>query len=383
MPVPERSGCFAVLPLPVPSVVDVPDCHALFALAKRELNELAATIARHPRHAGLLMGMLNRREAVDSSQIEGTRTEFDGLLLHELELGSADATADPDADQTLAYVRAFTTGSAAVAQRGSAALDLDLIRQLHGELMRGDAGAEPGAFRTIQNFIGLRLETARYVPPPPAEVPGLMADLAPLLHYAPEGVIETSVLMRAAIAHAQFEAIHPFRDGNGRTGRLLLPLIFQAEALPPIHLATFLKLRQREYYDALFAAQTRLDWRPWMRLFLECVIASSVHTVQLFRQLQEIQERWRAALGGKRKDAAAWRIVDLLLGQPVVTVTQVARQLAVSFPAANDAIGELVALDILRPAGAQRRHRVFHAHAVINALYTGLDAVLEDAERIG
>lgn len=379
---PERSGCFAVVPLPVPTSVEVPDCATLFVLAKRELNELAATIARHPQHADLLMGMLNRREAVDSSQIEGTHTGFDGLLLHELELGTDEAQPDQDASETFAYVRAFARGSAAVAQRGVAALDLELIRLLHSELMGGQVRAEPGTFRTVQNYIGLRLETARYVPPPASEVPGLMADLATLLQYEPAGVVEISVLMRAAIAHLQFEAIHPFLDGNGRTGRLLLPLMLQAEGLPPIHLATFLKVRQHEYYDALFAAQTRLDWSPWMRLFLECVVASSVHTVQLFRSLQALQERWRGLLRGKRKNSTVWPLIDLLLGQPVVTVNQVARRLGVTFPAANDAVSELVALDILRLANAQRRHRVFHAHEVMNALHTGLDTVLEDAARI-
>lgn len=382
VPVPERSGCFAVVPLPVPTSVDVPECSALFALARREVDELSATIARNPQYADLLMGMLNRREAVDSSQIEGTHTGFDGLLLHELELGTDEAQPDSDASETFAYVRAFARGSAAVAQRGIAALDLELIRQLHSELMGGQPRAEPGAFRTVQNYIGLRLETARYVPPPASEVPGLMADLARLLQYKSEGVVETSVLMRAAIVHAQFEAIHPFLDGNGRTGRLLLPLMLQAEGLPPVHLATFLKVRQREYYEALFAAQTRLEWSPWIRLFLECIVASSVHTVQLFRSLQALQERWRGLLRGKRKNSTVWPFIDLLLGQPVVTVNQAARRLGVTFPAANDAVSELVALDILRLANAQRRHRVFHAHEVMNALYTGLDAVLDDAARI-
>jgi Fic family protein len=385
VPVPGRSGCYAVVPPPAPRSLALPACYGLMALARRELEDLAATIEANQEHASLVLWMLNRREAVDSSQIEGTRTQFDGLLLHELEIGTADARHDADASETYAYVRAFSAASDKVRSLGKGALSLDLITGIHGDLMAGQIRSAPGRLREIQNFIGPSLETARYIPPPPTEVPNLMADLVALLQYEPEGVKEVSILIRAAIAHAQFEAIHPFLDGNGRTGRLLLPLMFQAAGQPPIHLATFLKVRQREYYDALLAVQMRLDWTPWLTLFLECVIASCRHTVQIFAALKALHLQWKNQLAGlrKRRHAAAWRLVDLLLGQPVITVNQVVRQLGVTFPAANQAVNELVTLDILRPAGDQRRDRVFHAHQVMNALYTGLDLVLEQASRLG
>jgi Fic family protein len=383
-PVPGHSGCFAVVPPPVPLFVHVPACHGLLVLARRELEALDETIRANQQHAGLLLHMLNRREAVDSSQIEGTHTGFDGLLIHEIEAGTIDATPDRDADETLGYVRAFGLGSHEVDVRGQRALDHDLIRAMHAQLMAGQDRAGPGRWREVQNFIGLRMETARYIPPPPAEVSRLMDDLARLLHYEPDGVAVVSILLRAAIAHVQFEAIHPFLDGNGRTGRLLLPLMFQADGAPPIHLATFLKVRQSEYHDTLWQAQTRLEWTPWVRLFLESVIASCRHTVRLFGDLRTIQNRWQGILAGKakRRHASIWRVTELLLGQPVVTVNAVAQRLAVTFPAANDAITELMALDILRPGNQQRRHRVFHAHEVMNALYTGLDTVLDDVARL-
>lgn len=385
VPVPDRGGCYAVMPPPVPTSVDVPECFGLFALANRELEALTAALSKNPEHAGLLLGMLNRREAVDSSQIEGTKTGFDGLLLHELEMDTADAQANEDANETFAYIRAFVLGSKAIDQEGQKALTKSLICQLHGELMANQERYTPGRIRTVQNYIGLRLETARYVPPPESAVAMLLDDLERLLQYRPEGVVEVSILMRAAIAHAQFEAIHPFLDGNGRTGRLLLPLMFQAAGEPPIHLATFLKVRQREYYDALEAVQLKLNWAPWIRLFLECVIASCRHTVQLLGLLQNLQARWTDILiqHRKRKDAAVWGAIKLLLGQPVITVNELVRRLGVSFPAANQAVNELVEMDILRPANARRRHRVFHAHEVMNALYTGLDAVLDHAARQG
>ncbi|SAI23554.1 Protein involved in cell division [Bordetella ansorpii] len=384
LPVPGKSGCFAVVPKPVPIFVDLPACHALLVLARRDLDLLSESIAQNQDHADLLLHMLNRREAVDSSQIEGTHTSFDGLLMHELDVGTEDAKQDRDADTTLNYVRAFTYGAHAVAQKGQSALNQDLIRALHAQLMDGDERADPGNWRRIQNWIGgFAIETASFVPPPPEELSRLMDDLQKLLQYEPESNAIVSVLMRAAIVHAQFEAIHPFRDGNGRTGRLLLPLMFKAEGEPPIHLATFLKVRQREYYRALSEAQKRLNWEPWLKLFLECVVASCRHTIQLLQRLRIIQGNWQQAVGSKtkRRDAAVWELLKLLLGQPIVTVSMVAQRLQVSFPSANTAVGILVDLDILRPANAQRRHRVFHAHEVMNALYTGLDEVLQDVVR--
>lgn len=381
---PDRSGCYAVIPRPVPLSVDVPKCHGLFVLAKRELEHLKEAISGQPEHASLLLWMLNRREAVDSSQIEGTRTGFDDLLLHELENPAPDR-ANADARETFAYVRAFAFAKSAVETGGKRAVNLDLLREIHAELMAGQARSNPGHFREQQNYIGMPPEMARYIPPPPAEVPRLMADLLRLLQYEPEGVMEISVLMRAAIAHAQFEAIHPFLDGNGRTGRLLLPMIFLAAGEPPIHLATFLKLRQQAYYDALLAVQTQLDWTPWLTLFLECCIASCRHTVQLLATLKVILDQWQGLLHEqrKRKDAAIWRVADLLLGHPVITVGEIVRRLGISFPSANSAVDELVRLGILRPVNDQRRHRVFQAHEIMNALYTGLDKVLDEAARAG
>jgi hypothetical protein len=148
----------------------------------------------------------------------------------------------------------------------------------------------------------------------------------------------------------------------------------------PIHLATFLKRRQREYYDSLLDVQMKLRWAPWIDLFLECTIASCRHTVHLLRELRTIAERWQELLKtrGTRKHATVWRVAHLLLGQPVVTVTSLVQRLEVTFPSANAAVAILVDLDIVRTQGQQRRNRAFHAHEVMNLLYTGVDAVLDD-----
>jgi hypothetical protein len=148
----------------------------------------------------------------------------------------------------------------------------------------------------------------------------------------------------------------------------------------PIHLATFLKCRQREYYDALLEVQMKLRWQAWVELFLECTVASCRHTVHLLRELRAIAERWRARLTARRtrSHAAIWRVVDLLLGQPVVTVNVLVERLKVTFPSANAPVALLADMDILRPMRKQRRNRAFQAHEVMNLLYTGIDAVLED-----
>ncbi len=332
--------------------------------------------------ASLVFHMLNRREAVDSSQIEGTHTGFDGLLIHEIEASLSSSPADTDAEETLSCVRAFMYGLKEVTDRGELALNNELINRLHAILMNGQVRSTPGVPRDRQNYIGTRLEMAHYIPPPADLVPQLMADLVSLLQYQPDEVKEVSILMRAPIAHVQFEAIHPFLDGNGRTGRLLLPLMLHAAGEPPLHLATFLKVRQQDYYAALLSVQTKLNWEPWIKLFLECTIASAKHTVQLFGALRSIQTGWHQQLAAqrRRKHATIWKVVDLLIGQPVVTVTEVSKRLAVTFPAANDAINALVDLDILRPNNTYKRNRVFQSHEVLNALYTGLDAVLDEAK---
>lgn len=380
VPVPGHSGCYAVVP-PKPEVfpVDSP----LLPLAQREMQVLADAVAAAPDYAGLLMHMLNRREAVDSSQIEGTHTEFDELLLHEIEAGTPGALPNADADLTLNYLRAYTLGMDQVRAQGSQALDTTLICTLHRQLMTGEARAVPGELRQVQNFIGgLKMENARFIPPPPRQVPRLMAGLDRLIRHEPdpESHFRFGVLTRALIVHAHFEAIHPFVDGNGRVGRLLLPLMLLGDGEQPIHLATFLKRRQREYYDALLAVQMKLRWQDWIQLFLECVIASCRHTVHLLRELQTLAEQWRERLKERRirKDAAVWRLADLLIGQPVVTVYALVERLEVSYPAANAAVAVLVGMDILRARGEKRRHRAFQAHQVMNILHTGIDAVLAD-----
>ena len=384
VPVPGHSGCYAVVP-PAPAFPHISS--SLLPLARSELQRLADAVRAAPEYSKLLLHMLNRREAVDSSQIEGTHTQFDALLLHEIEAGTPDATPDSDADVTLNYLRAYTWGVKKATGQGVAALDVPFICKLHEHLMRGDGRSTPGKLRSVQNWIGgFKIEHARFIPPPADHMPRLMDELHQLIlaEPDPESHYHLGVLARAPVVHAQFEAIHPFVDGNGRVGRLLFPLMFVAEEEPPIHLATFLKLRQREYYDALLDVQMRLKWDKWIQLYLACTIASCRNTIDLMRELESTAKRWRHLLEGRRirRHATAWRLIEYLIGQPVVTVNSIAAALQISFVAASSAVNVLLEMDILRAQTKQRRNRAFQAHEVMNLLYTGLDEVLNDVSAL-
>ncbi|MBI2379485.1 MAG: Fic family protein [Gammaproteobacteria bacterium] len=374
-PIPGRSGQFAVLPEPPPHFFDLPRQSLRFSQAEQALGALRQALRDYPQR-DLLMSMLNRREAADSSQIEGMQTGFEALLVYETQV--EQEREDEDARQTLAYVQAYTAGCAAIRDGGPQALNSTLLNQLHGILMAGQERKRPGQWRDQQNWIGgLTLETARFIPPPPDTLAEHMAALDKLLYYVPEDVRVPTLLARAAIVHPQFEAIHPYMDGNGRLGRLLLPLMFLAEDEPPIHLATYLKLRHQDYYDALLQVQMRLDWEPWVQLFLECVIASCQHTLAIIDRLRAIHAEWERRIAHLRRHAGARRIVtELLSERPTVTVRQAEQQLGLSFQAANKAMATLVDLGILA-APAQQRHRVFRAVEILGVMYEGLENVWE------
>ena len=375
-PVPGRGGVFAVVPVLLPQSVDISGCEALFTQARFEHDQLQAELGQYP-HVGLLLRMLNRREAVDSSQIEGTSTGYDDLELYEIDRHT-ESEAVNDSEVTLAYVTAFHWGLQEVETRGREGLTLDLITGIHARLMDSQPDATPGVIRDRQNFIGRNFTDARYVPPPVAMLPGLLENLQRFLQWDFDDR-EPSIFLRTAVAHVQFEAIHPFLDGNGRVGRLLLPLMFAAEHEVPIHLASFLKLRRDDYYAALLDVQMRLNWQPWLTLYLECVIASCRHTRQLVQNCMRLRAEWASNIR-VRSDSVVPRILDRLLGSPYVTVNDLAEQLNVSFPAANNAIQRLVEHGVLRPVSQQRRNRVFFAHQVTNLLMTGLDSALQAAQ---
>ena len=385
VPVPGRSGCFAVVPPCVPRLLQLPDTYQISGVAHAELSHLVVRLQKNPTMAELILFMLNRREAVESSQIEGTSTTLDELLVHESSFGAVgEQTSNQDAAETLAYVDALQDALKKVRNSKFKGFDDKLICNIHKRLMQVYPSKQPGKYKNVVNYIGgFHMETARFIPAPPEFVKPLMDDLFTLMNYQQDSALETPVLMRAAIVHAQFESIHPFLDGNGRTGRMLIPLMLEAEGIPGIHLATFLKLRKQDYYDALLQVQMKLNWVPWLKLFYECVVASSRHTVALFDTMEGLQSDWSTKLDdvGVRRDSSARKIANLLLGRPVLTVSQATALCGVTYAAANNAFDKLHELGIVALREHVGRNRVFQARQVLSALYDGVNAMMDSAGR--
>lgn len=370
-PVPGKPGVFALDPPPIGCLEDFAGRLAAsdrIGEALRLLEHLREESARLPQ-PDLVTRTLIRREAVLSSHIEGTRSELEDLFEYECTLD--DSRLPADVRTTLAYVDALEVGLRTVRAEGSAAFQLPFIQTLHRHLMEDAPSYRdvPGQLRTVQNWVGgLRIEDARFVPPLPERLQAGLQDLiGNVLDYRPEGVMAMHVLRRAAIAHAQFESLHPFRDGNGRTGRLLIPLQLAAEGYPPLYVAGPLYRNRHEYFDRLLDVQLHSDWQGWMRFFAQAVMVACAEALDTTGALIALRERWRRAVSSQRADSASRRLVELLVGQPVVTAMQVGRQLGVSFPTANHALTTLVRAGILREPGS-RRNRIFVADEVIRIL---------------
>ncbi|MCE1184153.1 MAG: Fic family protein [Rhodocyclales bacterium] len=370
-PVPEVPGVFALHPPPIPAnlgQLDLRLAHEAMEQAQEALGRLSATAQLLPVPE-LITRSLARREAVASSQIEGTQAGVGDILEYEV---TQDAASLPrDTRNTLDYVLALEYGLQAVARRGCDALDLPLIQALHQQLMAHaqDYRDPPGALRTLQNWIGgLRIQDARFVPPRPERVQEGLEDLVrQILQYAPESNAHAGIVLRAGVAHAQFETLHPFRDGNGRTGRLLVSLMLAAEGYPPLYLAGPLFRHQREYFDGLLGVQLRSEWGVWMRFFAQALTEACDTSIALAQGLVNVRESWQMRLPGLRRDAAAHRLLERLIGTPVLTADSARQLLGCSFPAANNALKQLVGAGILQ-APERQRNRVFIAHEVITLL---------------
>lgn len=373
VPVVEYPGAYALVPPPTPSLISLPGIHHELTRAHEALGALKALTAKLP-NPDIVTRTLDRREAVRSSQIEGTNSGVDDLFSFEA-TGSDDGLPS-DVLVTLNYVKSLDYGLKEVRCTGNAkALTSQLIRSLHRCLMDGvkDYRDTPGEFRRKQNWIGgLNIYQARFVPPPADKVQACMADLETFLHYTPreEDQFHIPIVIRMAIAHAQFETIHPFIDGNGRVGRILLPLMLAAEGYPPVYLAGFLKSHQQAYYDGLANVQLKEKWSDWVRFFATGVSIAAQESMNTAEELIAILGKWRRTVSGLglRADSVANLLPEFLIGNPVVTANMVKQSLNVSFPSASNALTKLEAAGILVRPGKQYRNRTFVAKEVIDLL---------------
>jgi Fic family protein len=254
-------------------------------------------------------------------------------------------------------------------------LCLRLIRELHAKLLEGVRGAEetPGEFRLIQNFIGHDdLHSARFVPPPASYLEPLLRDLEQFLNEgeAPES---PPLLVRIALAHYQFETIHPFRDGNGRVGRLLIPLTLQAHARlssPTLYLSGFFEQHKREYVDLMLAVSQRGEFEPWVQFFLQAVQEAAQESIDKVTHLLELRDRYHNSLQTARSPALTLKLVDRLFELPIVTVASAAKELEVTPATATQHVQRLVEAKILVEVTGRKRDRQYFAPELLQALGT-------------
>jgi Fic family protein len=323
----------------------------------------------------LFVAMYVRREAVLSSQIEGTQSTLEDLLAVELEPDYRDAHGD--VGDIVNYVGAMDYG---LRRLHELPVSLRLIRDIHERLLRNGRGAHatPGEFRRTQNWIGppgASISKATFVPPPVPDMTEALYQFESFLHQGPG----TPLLVMAGLAHAQFETIHPFLDGNGRVGRLLITfLLVHGGALraPLLYLSYYLKLHRAEYYDRLTAVRTDGDWEGWLRFFLRGVAETAREATDTAEKIFELRERHRVVVM-EASGANGLKLLSSLFQRPLVNVNHVARILDVSFPTANRLVGRFQELGILREVTGQRRSRIFRYEPYLE-LFVETESAQED-----
>lgn len=316
-----------------------------------------------------------RREAVLSSQIEGTQSSLFDLLLFELE--ASPGVPFDDVVEVSNYVAALEHGMSCL--REGFPLCNRLLRDMHVHLMAHGRGAEkaPGEFRRTQNWIGgTRPGNARFVPPPPQAVEPCMAALERFIH---DDAPPLPVLLKAALAHVQFETIHPFLDGNGRLGRLLIALLLHeggALTQPMLYLSLYFKQHRAMYYELLDRVRSHGDWEAWVDFFVEGVETTAHGAVTTARRLVDLfQQDSQRVQGSGRGAANLLRVLEALRQRPLTDLRQVSQNAGISFPTASKAMLALVDMGIARELTGQRRNRVFVYDAYMNILNEGGEAL--------
>lgn len=314
-----------------------------------------------------------RKEALLSSQIEGTQSSFSDLLLYE----SQEAPGVPldDVQEVSSYVAAMEHGLRRI--REGFPLSLRLVREIHEILLSNGRGSHksPGEFRRSQNWIGgSRPGNARYVPPPPDKVMDCLGALEKFLHDDP---VQTPTLIKAALAHVQFETIHPFLDGNGRVGRLLITLLLCAEGVlaePLLYLSLYLKTNRDTYYDLLQEVREQGTWEKWLRFFLEGVRESADEATRTTRAINSLfsEDRKKVETLG-RPAGSALRVFDHLRSVPLLSIPRSAHLLQIAVPTVATAIKHLEALGIVEELTGRRRDRLFVYRRYLDILNAGTE----------
>ncbi len=355
----ENVRAFMPPPLPPePALVLEPEDLDLIEQANRAVGRLDGLATVLP-DTSLLVYMYIRKEAVLSSQIEGTQSSLSDLLVHELD--EAPGVPFDDVIEVSNYVAAINHGLERM--RAGFPLSLRLLREIHEVLLSKGRGSEktPGEFRRSQNWIGgSRPGNALYVPPPPDRLMECLDSFEKFLHDQP---VRTPLLLKAALAHVQFETLHPFLDGNGRLGRLLITLLLCAEgalAEPILYLSLHFKTHRDEYYERLQRVRTHGEWEQWLRFFLDGVLSISRQSVKTAKATLALFEQNRLRLQGLGRAAgSALRIHNVLQRRPIMTVNEAATQSELSLPTVSTMFSRLTELGIVREITGGRRNRIF------------------------
>jgi cell filamentation protein, protein adenylyltransferase len=356
----QPSGYRAFVPAPLPPDPPVTmdsELTRLLSQADRALGRLDGIGSVLP-NPDLFVAMYVRQEAVLSSQIEGTQSTLEDVLQFEVDEKANDLPKD--VEEVVNYVGAMNYG---IKRLDELPLSLRLIREIHSKLLEGVRGQNrtPGEFRKTQNWIGpagADLASATFVPPPVPEMKEALDKFEKFLHDE-----SLPVLIHTGLAHAQFESIHPFLDGNGRVGRLLITfLLCQRKVLhrPLLYLSHYLKAHRAEYYDRLMAIRNDGNWEGWLKFFLRGVEEVSDEAIHTSRQIFALREQHRELVNGSLGTSAAsgLRLLDYLYAQPIVNVRVVERRLKSSFVTANKLVEQFVKLKILKETtGGQRNRR--------------------------
>ncbi|QKK01236.1 MAG: Fic family protein [Pseudomonadota bacterium] len=358
----QPSGYSAFMPAPLPpnpAVALDGKLHTLLSDADRALGRLDGSIQTLP-NSDLFVAMYVRKEAVLSSQIEGTQSSLQDVLRAEAQMLSPEAP--DDVDEIFNYIHAMRHG---LERLTSLPVSVRLIREIHAELLRGGRGHNltPGELRSSQNWIGpsgCTLREATFVPPPPHELPRLLGELETFLHQDQQ----LPVLINIGLAHAQFETIHPFLDGNGRVGRLLITFLLCEKTIlarPVLYLSWYFKAHRQDYYDHLQAVRDRGDWEGWLAFFLRGVFAVSQQASDTAGRILQLREAHRQAITDHLAGSAAngHRTLEHLYEQPIVTVKQVQDWIGTTYPAANNLVSRMTDLGILHEMTGYKRNRRF------------------------
>ncbi len=371
-----RSGAEEVrayLPPPLPPFppIQLDGLQVLLEQANQALGRLDG-LAQVLPNVNLFLYAYVRKEAVLSSQIEGTQSSFSDLVMFET--NQSPGVPLGDVQEVSDYVAALEYGLHRM--RNDLPLSLRLIREIHGVLLSGGRGSEkePGEFRRSQNWIGgTRPGNALYVPPPPAEVMDCMAALERFLH---EERPDLPVLIKAGLVHVQFESIHPFLDGNGRLGRLLVTFLLCASGAlqePILYLSLYLKQHRTAYYELLTRVRTEGAWEQWLEFFLLGVKQTADQAVAAARRLLDLIERDRKAVEKANLPPSVLRVFHWLQERPIVNASLAAEELGLSFPTASSALEHLRSLQIVQEITGRERNRLYSYQAYVAILNEGTE----------